>query len=463
MIKTYGCQMNAYDSERMGDILKTLGYALTSEMGQADLILLNTCHIREKAAAKVFSELGRIRQIQQTRQQHGKDMIIGVAGCVAQGVGDEIFKRAPYVDMVFGPQTYHRLPEFLSQALRKRASQNIIFGRGSAQGPQKVPGSGIIDVTFPEEYKFDTLPSPTASGPAAFVSIQEGCDKFCHFCVVPYTRGAEYSRPAAAVIDDVKKLLAQGVKEITLLGQNVNAYHGAAAHGDATEWSLGRLCYALADLDGLARIRYTTSHPRDVDMDLIKAHRDIPQLMPHLHLPVQSGSDKILAAMNRRHTVKEYLTLIDAFRKARPGITFTSDFIIAYPGETEEDFKGTLDLIDEVVFSQAYSFKFSARPGTPAANIDCTLSEAVKDERLQRAQEKLGAQQQAFNTDCIGRTLPVLFEKVGRHSGQIVGRSPYLQAVYTEGPDTLIGQIGLVDITGSSLNSLNGMLTPSSV
>ncbi|MDC0344571.1 tRNA (N6-isopentenyl adenosine(37)-C2)-methylthiotransferase MiaB [Alphaproteobacteria bacterium] len=449
-IKTYGCQMNVYDSERMREILDTLGYGETTEMGQAELVLLNTCHIREKAAEKVFSELGRIRLIQQTRQQQGKDMLIGVAGCVAQGVGEEIFRRAPYVDMVFGPQTYHRLPEFVAAALRRR--------NPDAKGP----GRGVLDMDFPAEYKFDSLPEPKALGPTAFVSIQEGCDKFCHYCVVPYTRGAEYSRPAADVIAEVKKFVSQGVKEITLLGQNVNGYHGEAPQGTVQEgnkdWSLGRLCYALAEIDGLARIRYTTSHPRDVDQDLVNAHRDIPQLMPYLHLPVQSGSDNILKAMNRRHKIDDYLRVIDAFRQASPQMAFSSDFIIGYPGETEEDFKATMRVIEQMNYAQAYSFKFSARPGTPAAGLTCDVPESRKDERLQIVQEKLREQQFAFNKSCIGKTLPILFEKSGRHPGQIIGGSPYLQAAYVTGDMSLLGQIADVAIEDATLNSLTGTL-----
>ena len=447
-IKTYGCQMNVYDSGRMADVLAPLGYRLTEQPEDADLVILNTCHIREKAAEKVYSELGRLRLMKAGRDA-GPDMMIAVAGCVAQAEGAEIMRRARVVDLVVGPQAYHRLPEMIAQAERQRAE-------GTA-----APGRGVLDTEFPAEAKFDFLPEPaTAPGVTAFLSIQEGCDKFCSFCVVPYTRGAEYSRPVDAVIAEARRLVAGGARELTLLGQNVNAYHGAAhgATGSGGQWGLGRLARALAELPGLARLRYTTSHPGDVDDELIAAHRDVPQLMPFLHLPVQSGSDRVLAAMNRRHTADDYRRLIERFRAVRPDMAFSSDFIVGFPGESEDDFMATLALIRDVGFAQAFSFKYSRRPGTPAAMLERQVSEPVKDRRLAALQRLLAEQQAAFNRDSVGSVLPVLFERAGRHPGQLVGRSPYLQAVHAPAPAALCGSVREVRLVSCGRNSLSGEL-----
>jgi tRNA-2-methylthio-N6-dimethylallyladenosine synthase len=438
-IKTYGCQMNVYDSGRMADVLAPLGYTPVDTPDAADMVILNTCHIREKAEDKVFSDLGRIRPLKLAREASGAGMIVAVAGCVAQAEGAEIMRRMPFVDMVFGPQTYHRLPEMVARA-----------GRGG-------DGRGILDTEFPAEPKFDHLPAATASaGVTAFLAIQEGCDKFCSFCVVPYTRGAEYSRPAAQVLDEARRLVAGGAREITLLGQNVNAYHGEAPDGSA--WSLARLARALAEDVGLARIRYTTSHPRDVDDDLIAAHRDLPQLMPFLHLPVQSGSDRMLEAMNRKHRAVDYLALIERFRAARPDIAFSSDFIVGFPGESEADFDATMALVRAVGFAQAFSFRYSPRPGTPAALLESQVPEDVAMDRLYRLQALLEEQQRGFNRAMVGRTLPVLFEKPGRHPGQWIGRSPYLQGVHVTASPAVLGREIEVLITDSSLNSLAGVL-----
>jgi tRNA-2-methylthio-N6-dimethylallyladenosine synthase len=439
-IKTYGCQMNVYDSARMADLLGPLGYAPATTPEGADLVILNTCHIREKAAEKVFSELGSIRRLKRARERQGGRMIVAVAGCVAQAEGEEIQRRAPFVDLVFGPQAYHRLPEMVARADRA--------------------GGGILDTSFPPEAKFDFLPdSAAAAGVTAFLTVQEGCDKFCTFCVVPYTRGAEYSRPAAQIIAEAKRLVAAGAREITLLGQNVNAYHGAAPDGG--EWGLGELIRALADVPGLARIRYTTSHPRDVDDGLIAAHRELPQLMPFLHLPVQSGSDRVLGAMNRRHSAAEYRRMIERLRRARPDLALSSDFIVGFPGERDSDFRATLDLVEAVGFAQAFSFKYSPRPGTPAAAASDQVPEPVKAERLAVLQGLLQRQQRAFNEACIGRALPVLFEKPGRHAGQLVGRSPYLQAVHAEAPADRIGAIMPVMVQAALPNSLAGAICAS--
>ena len=438
-IKTYGCQMNVYDSARMADVLAPLGFAPVDQPDDADMVILNTCHIREKAEDKVFSDLGRIRPLKQARQLAGEGMIIAVAGCVAQAEGAEILRRAPYVDMVFGPQTYHRLPEMVARASRSGG------------------GAGILDTEFPAEPKFDHLPPDSGTqGVTAFLSIQEGCDKFCTFCVVPYTRGAEYSRPVDQIIAEAKRLIAGGARELTLLGQNVNAYHGTAPDGSV--WSLGRLARALVEETGLDRIRYTTSHPRDVDDELIAAHRDLPQLMPFLHLPVQSGSDAVLQAMNRKHKAADYLRLIARFRDARPDIAFSSDFIVGFPGETEADFEATLDLVAKTGFAQAFSFRYSPRPGTPAALMEQQIPEEIAMARLYRLQALLERQQRDFNQSMIGRVLPVLFEKPGRHPGQWIGRTPYLQGVHVTAPASVLGQVVLVRIAGASLNSLAGVL-----
>jgi len=445
-IKTYGCQMNVYDSARMADVLAPAGYALADQPEGADLVILNTCHIREKAAEKVYSELGRLKAQKRSAADHGRTMLIAVGGCVAQAEGAEMRRRAPFVDVVFGPQNYHDLGEMVARAER--------------QGP-------VLETEFPAHVKFDHLPGPRARGEsAAFVSVQEGCDKFCTFCVVPYTRGAEYSRPVADIVAEVRALAADGVKEVTLLGQNVNAYHGAAprsAAGSADEWSLGRLIRALADeVPGLARIRYTTSHPSDMDDDLIAAHGEVEALMPYLHLPVQSGSDTVLEAMNRRYRTKDYLAVVDRLRAVRPDIALSSDFIVGFPGESEDDFAATLDLVRRVGYAQAYSFKYSARPGTPAADRTDQVAEDVKAERLARLQEALSALARAFNEGCVGRVMEVLFDRPGRYQGQAAGRSPYLQAVHVtpeaSGTDALRGRILPVRITEGHANSLAGSL-----
>ena len=434
-IKTYGCQMNVYDSARMADVLAPLGYAPAESPREADMVILNTCHIREKAAEKVFSELGRLKPLKDAARRRGGRMIVAVAGCVAQAEGAEILARAPQVDIVLGPQTYHRLPELVATATRR--------------------AGGVLDTDFPVESKFDHLPEVSApQGVSSFLTIQEGCDKFCTFCVVPYTRGAEFSRPAADVLDEARRQVAAGARELTLLGQNVNAYHGAAPAGG--DWGLGRLVRALAELPGLARIRYTTSHPRDVDDELVEAHRDVAALMPFLHLPVQSGSDRVLAAMNRRHTASDYLRTLERLRRARPEIAFSSDFIVGYPGESERDFEATLALVREVGFAQSFSFKYSPRPGTPAAVDFNQVPDELKSERLARLQELLEAQQRAFNRRQVGRTLEVLLERPGRHPGQLVGRSPYLQPVQLLAPSRLVGAIVPARIVGAEPNSLAG-------
>jgi len=442
-IKTYGCQMNVYDSARMADVLAPLGYRLTDCLGDADMVILNTCHIREKASEKLFSELGRLRPAK--ADQGGR--ILAVAGCVAQAEGAEIFRRAPHVDLVFGPQTYHRLPEMVARATR-------------AEG-------AVLNTDFPVESKFDHLPAPvTASGATAFLSIQEGCDKFCTFCVVPYTRGVEFSRPVADILKEARQLVAMGAREITLLGQNVNAYRGPApdgseaasgpADGGAPDGvGLAGLIRALARLEGLWRIRYTTSHPRDMDADLLRAHGEEAKLMPSLHLPVQSGSDSVLKAMNRGHSAEDYLKTVGALRRHRPDIVLSSDFIVGFPGETEADFEATLALVRDVGFAQAYSFKYSPRPGTPAASM-AQLPEAVKDERLHRLQDLLKDGQRGWNAKAIGRTLPVLFEHAGRHPGQLVGRSPYGHSVYVEASEAAIGELGQIRIVAAHANSLAG-------
>jgi tRNA-2-methylthio-N6-dimethylallyladenosine synthase len=435
-IKTYGCQMNVYDSARMADVLAPLGYAPATVPEDADMVILNTCHIREKAAEKVFSELGRLRPLKAQRSEQGERMILAVAGCVAQAEGAEIVARAPYVDIVLGPQTYHRLPEMVAQAARA--------------------GGHVLDTDFPAEAKFDFLPETAApQGISAFLSVQEGCDKFCTFCVVPYTRGAEFSRPAAAIIAEARRLVVQGAREITLLGQNVNAYRGTASDGGGS-WRLGQLIRALAEIEGVLRLRYTTSHPRDVDDALVAAHRDVPQLMPFLHLPVQSGSDRVLHAMNRRHTVDDYRRIIERLRGARADIAFSSDFIVGFPGESDADFARTLDLAREISYAKAFSFKYSPRPGTPAALMPQQVPEAVKTERLAMLQALLTEQQRHFNAASLGREMPVLFEKHGRHPGQLVGRSPYLQAVHATAPERLIGTLAPVRLVRVERNSLAG-------
>ena len=439
-IKSYGCQMNAYDAQRMVDTLAMEGFVETDSADDADLVILNTCHIREKASEKVYSELGRLRVTKQEAAREGREMRIAVAGCVAQAEGDEIIRRAPAVDIVVGPQSYHHLPQLIERA--------------NSQGR-------AIETEFPAEDKFASLPQPApaairARGISAFVTVQEGCDKFCTFCVVPYTRGAEVSRPVTKIADDVKRLADNGVREITLIGQNVNAYHGEGPDGGT--WSLGKLLHRLADIPGVARLRYSTSHPRDVDDSLIAAHRDLPGLMPFVHLPVQSGSDRILAAMNRKHTVRDYCETIERFRRARQDIAFSSDFIVGFPGEKAEDFSATLALVTQIGYGAAYSFKYSPRPGTPAAEMQETVSTAEMDERLARLQDLINSQQSAFNAAAIGTTTDVLFEAPARYPGQIVGRSAYLQPVHVMGSAEIIGQVLPVRIERLERFSLLGTL-----
>jgi len=435
-IKTYGCQMNVYDSARMADVLAPLGYGLVDRPDEADMVIMNTCHIREKAAEKVYSDLGRLRRVREERAAaSGAETIIAVAGCVAQAEGAELLRRAPFVDIVLGPQTYHRLPEMVARATRA--------------------GGRVLDTEFPAEDKFDFLPGEsTPPGPSAFLTIQEGCDRFCTFCVVPYTRGAEFSRPAAKVLEEAERLVAAGARELTLLGQNVNAYRGAAPEGGV--WGLGRLIRELAEIDGLVRLRYTTSHPRDMDDALIAAHRDVPSLMPFLHLPVQSGSDRMLAAMNRRHTADDYRRLVDRLRAAQPALALSSDFIVGFPGESDDDFAATLDLVRDIGFAQAYSFRYSARPGTPAAAMDGQVPEEVSAARLDTLQALIESQQRAFNEASVGSIAPVLFERRGRHDGQLAGRTPHFQAVHAEAPEALLGTVVPVRILAVAGNSLSG-------
>lgn len=427
--------MNMYDSDRMAEVLAPLGFAVSPSPDDADMVILNTCHIREKASEKVFSELGRLRALKNARNGA---MTIAVAGCVAQAEGEEIRRRAPYVDIVLGPQTYHRLPEMVARATRATSE-------------------GVLDTDFPVESKFDLLPAErTAKGVSAFLTVQEGCDKFCTFCVVPYTRGAEASRPIAALVDEARRLTDAGVREITLLGQNVNAYHGKDEAG--RERGLAVLIRRLAEVAGVARLRYVTSHPLDMDDDLIAAHADCPKLMPYVHLPVQSGSDRVLAAMNRRHTTDDYRRVIAKMRAARPDLALSSDFIVGFPGETDADFADTLGLVREVGFAQAYAFKYSARPGTPAATMPGQVPEAVRAERLAALQDLLAAQQTAFNQAAVGRPMSVLFERPGRRAGQLVGRSPYNQAVHAAAPDACLGDIATIDIAACKSHSLEGVL-----
>jgi len=436
-IKTHGCQMNVYDSARMADVLAPLGYRLVEDPAEAEMVLVNTCHIREKASEKVFSELGRLRQLRHARQERGLGrMIIGVAGCVAQAEGEALLERAPWVDLVLGPQAYHRLPEMVARLARE--------------------GGTVLDTDFPPEPKFDHLPAPGPRGPSAFLAIQEGCDRFCTFCVVPYTRGAEYSRSAAAILDEARALVDQGTVEITLLGQNVNAYHGDGPDGQT--WSLARLIRALADVPGLARVRYTTSHPRDLTDDLIAAHGEVPALMPFLHLPVQSGSDRILKAMNRGHTAAAYIDMAERLRVARPDLALSSDFIVGFPGETDADFRETMALVRAVGFAQAYSFKYSPRPGTPAAALPGQVPEPLKAERLAALQDLLNDQQTVFNRHCVGREMDVLLDRPGRRPGQVLGRSPWMQPVHVTAPAAVMGHTRRVVIVEGQPNSLAGRL-----
>ncbi|MEP0068430.1 tRNA (N6-isopentenyl adenosine(37)-C2)-methylthiotransferase MiaB [Pyruvatibacter sp.] len=443
-IKTYGCQMNVYDSDRMSDALAPKGYETAQAPDAADVVILNTCHIRENAAAKVYSELGRLRILKEARLKQGRPLTIGVAGCVAQAEGQEMLDRAPVVDFVVGSQAYHRLPQLVERAK---------------------DGERLVETDFPTEDKFEHLPQPSKKvtlgrGPAAFLTVQEGCDKFCTFCVVPYTRGSEVSRPMHQLLDEARGLVDAGVREITLLGQNVNAWHGNGlgdGAGDAPS-NLGRLLFALAEIDGLERLRYTTSHPRDMHDDLFAAHRDLDKLMPYLHLPVQAGSDKILKAMNRQHTAQDYLQLIDKLREARPDISLSGDFIVGFPGETDDDFEATMQLVRDVGYAQAYSFKYSQRPGTPAAIQETQVPEDVKVERLARLQALLNEQSRDFNAASVGKTMSVLLDRVGKRDGQLAGRSPYLQAVHLDAPMHLRGEIVPVVIEAAHANSLSGKL-----
>ena len=439
-VKSFGCQMNVYDSHRMADTLVPAGYDETASPEDADLVILNTCHLREKAAEKVYSEIGRIREMKEAAARDGRRMLIAVAGCVAQAEGREIIRRARAVDLVVGSQNYHRLPDMVARAHH---------------------GEKVIDTDFPVEDKFDALAAPKRDaiakrGISAFVTVQEGCDKFCTFCVVPYTRGAEVSRPVEKIVAEVERLVGGGVREVTLIGQNVNAYHGSGPDGTAS--SLGRLLYRLARIPGILRLRYTTSHPRDLDDDLVAAHRELPALMPYVHLPVQSGTDRVLAAMNRKHTRKDYLDVIARLRAGRADLAFTSDFIVGFPGETESEFRDTLALVDEVGYAGAFSFMYSPRPGTPAAEMDEQIPADVKSERLQRLQAAITRNQRRFNAGFAGRTLDVLLEKPGKLPGQLVGRSPYLQAVQVMAPFECIGTVHRVTIDDVGSNSLFGTL-----
>jgi tRNA-2-methylthio-N6-dimethylallyladenosine synthase len=432
-VKSYGCQMNVYDAQRMADALAPEGYVEAAEPEDADVIVLNTCHIREKAAEKVYSELGRIRKM---KAEIGRSPLVAVAGCVAQAEGAEIMRRAPVVDLVVGPQSYHRLPDMLRDAR---------------------DGRKPVDTEFAVEDKFERLAAPTrqairSRGVSAFVTVQEGCDKFCSFCVVPYTRGAESSRSVAEIVAEAERLVAAGVRELTLLGQNVDAYHGAGP--DGRDWSLARLLYELAEIPGLARLRYTTSHPRDMRDDLIAAHRDLDTLMPYLHLPVQSGSDRILAAMNRKHTAADYLRLVERIRAARPDLALSGDFIVGFPGETDQDFRDTLAIVREAGYASAFTFKYSPRPGTPAAELDGQVEESVMSERLYELQALIAAQQAAFARSLVGKTIDVLLDRPGRLPGQIAGRSPYLQPVQIMAPGAEIGDVVAALVTEAGTNSL---------
>lgn len=436
-IKTFGCQMNVYDSSRIADMLQNLGYEEAASPRQADLVIFNTCHIREKAAEKVFSDLGRLYNIKQERlAEEGRDMIIGLAGCVVQAEDEQIAKRAPYVDFATGPLTYYRIPQLLEEIGRKK-------------------GVSLIDTDFPAIDKFDYLPDNQSHGGCSYLAIQEGCNNFCTYCVVPYTRGAEFSRPVKAVLAEAKRLVAGGTLEINLLGQNVNSYHGEDSAGK--ERNLAYLLRRLSEIDGLKRLRYTTSYPADVDDDLIACHRDLSKLMPYLHLPVQSGSDRILKAMNRRHNRDDYIRVIDKLKEANPAIGLSSDFIVGFPGESDADFQATLDLVNYVKYIQAFSFKYSRRPGTPAAVYENQIEEKVKKERLEILQNLLFSYQLRFNTESIGKTMPVLFDMKGRHKGQLIGRTPYMQNLHAELGKEYLNKIVPVKITGANTNSLSGI------
>jgi tRNA-2-methylthio-N6-dimethylallyladenosine synthase len=442
-VKSFGCQMNVYDSQRMTDVAVREGYQQAARIEDADLVVLNTCHIRERASEKIYSELGKVRELKEAREISGLKTTIVVAGCVAQAEGGEILRRQPAVDLVVGPQNYHRLPQLLGAASQR---------------------TGIVDTAFPVEDKFDFLPAPTAAatrarGISAFVTVQEGCDKFCSFCVVPYTRGAESSRSVATVTQEIARLANAGVREVTLIGQNVNAYHGQGEDGRICD--LASLAAIVAKIPGILRVRYTTSHPNDMSEALIRAHCENPALAPYLHLPIQSGSNRILAAMNRRHSIEDYIDIVERVRAARPDIALSSDFIVGYPGESEAEFQETLDLVDAVRFAAAYSFKYSSRPGTPGAELKNQIDEATKAARLSKLQQRLEEQRQTFNRSAIGRTMPVLFEKFGRHPGQIIGRTPYLQSIVATGDPSLIGTIADVEIVDVGPNSLRGRLVTS--
>ena len=433
--------MNVYDSARMADVMAPLGYALTDTPDNADMVILNTCHIREKAEEKVYSDLGRIRKNIKARGEAGEKMLVAVGGCMGQAEGEEIIKRAPYVDMVFGPQSYHNLPDMVMRAQRD--------------------GGGVVNLDFAPEPKFDSLPQQSVTHTAsAFLSIQEGCDKFCTFCVVPYTRGAEYSRPAAAIIAEAQMLADKGAVEITLLGQNVNAWHGKGNEG---EWSFAQLLHRLAKIDGIKRLRYMTSHPRDMDDALIAAHGDIESLMPFLHLPVQSGSDSVLARMNRKHKAGFYLDIIEKLRKVRPDMAFSSDFIVGFPGETDLEFAASLRLIETVGFAQAYTFKYSQRPGTPAATAESQVPEDISTERLRQLQGLIQRQQLTYNAASVGKSMPVLFDRKGKFEGQLIGKTPYMQSVHVRDAAAFAGQITRVAITGAFQNSVSGEIHPQAV
>jgi tRNA-2-methylthio-N6-dimethylallyladenosine synthase len=441
-IKTFGCQMNVYDSDRMADVLAPEGYVVTDSPENADMVVINTCHIREQASEKLFSELGRLRKIKSKRSDAGKTTVIAVAGCVAQAVGEEVLKRAPYVDIVLGPQTYHRLPEMVARVTRL--------------GNNKI-NKGVLDIEFPEKTKFDFLPNVVAKGASAFLSIQEGCDKFCTFCVVPYTRGAEYSRVVEDIIFEAKSLISGGVKELTLLGQNVNAYHGKKTRNDSgNEVGLGYLIRCLSEISGVERLRYMTSHPIDMDDDLIFTHGEVASLMPFLHLPVQSGSDRVLKRMNRHHEVADYHRVIDKLLTQRSELKFSSDFIVGFPGETDADFESTLKLVREIKFLQSYSFKYSPRPGTPGALMGEDVPEHIKSERLSILQDLLVQHQTAFNQESVGTVMPVLFDRRGRKADQIVGRSPFMQPVHVKASNEYFGQIVDVNLLSATPNSLSG-------
>jgi tRNA-2-methylthio-N6-dimethylallyladenosine synthase len=445
-IKTFGCQMNVYDSDRMADVLAPIGYASTDTPEDADMVIINTCHIREQASEKLFSELGRLRNMKVKREDKGQSTVIAVAGCVAQAAGAEIIKRAPYVDIVLGPQTYHRLPEMVAKATRAE-------GGGTHKG--------ILDIEFPEEPKFDHLPKVVAKGASAFLSVQEGCDKFCTFCVVPYTRGAEYSRAVEDVVAEAKTLASGGAKEITLLGQNVNAYHGEKIKGETgSEAGLGYLIRRLAEIDGVERLRYMTSHPIDMDDDLIAAHGEVPALMPFLHLPVQTGSDRMLSRMNRHHKIEEYYRIVEKLLGGRPDLKISSDFIVGFPGETDKDFEDTMQFVRDIKFLQAYSFKYSPRPGTPGALMADQISEEVMGIRLAALQDLLVQHQVAFNQASVGQVMPVLFDRRGRNEGQLVGRSPFMQPVHVLASDDYFGQIADVKLIKATSNSLGGEVVP---